>query len=72
VIATRVGTIEDDVRDGENGILCAPDDVESLAEALRRFYAEGKPARLRAGVPAVDAGPAWRAYCAGLVAAGRQ
>jgi glycosyltransferase involved in cell wall biosynthesis len=71
VIATRVGTVEEDVHDGVDGILCAPDDVDALAAALRRFYAEGEPARLRAGVPAVDARPAWRDYCAALLAAGR-
>jgi glycosyltransferase involved in cell wall biosynthesis len=69
VIATRVGTIEQDVRDGVDGVLCDPDDDASLAAALRRFYAEGEPQRLRAGVPPVDAAPAWRAYCTAVLAA---
>jgi glycosyltransferase involved in cell wall biosynthesis len=67
VIATRVGTIEQDVRDGVDGLLCSPDDVAALAETLRRFYAEGEPQRLRAGIPRVDAAPAWRRYCAALL-----
>ncbi|MGH4026611.1 MAG: glycosyltransferase [Pseudonocardiaceae bacterium] len=68
VIATRVGTMEQDVQDGVNGVLCAPDDVAALTAALHRFYADGQPQRLRAGVPAVDAGPAWERYCSTLCA----
>jgi glycosyltransferase involved in cell wall biosynthesis len=66
VIATRVGTVQQDVTDGVNGVLCAPDDVAALTAALHRFYADGEPQRLRAGVPAVDPGPAWQRYCAAL------
>ncbi|MGH4015523.1 MAG: glycosyltransferase family 4 protein [Pseudonocardiaceae bacterium] len=68
VIATRVGTVEQDVQDGVNGVLCAPDDVAALTAALHRFYADGEPQRLRAGVARVDAGPAWQRYCAALCA----
>ncbi|WP_300013422.1 glycosyltransferase [Pseudonocardia sp.] len=68
VIATRVGTIEHDVTDGVDGVLCEPDDVDSLRAAIERFYREGEPARLRAGVGSVDSGPAWDRYCAALVA----
>jgi glycosyltransferase involved in cell wall biosynthesis len=66
VIGTRVGTMEQDVEDGVTGVLCAPDDVDALTEALHRFYAEGEPQRLRKGVSAVDPGPAWQRYCATL------
>lgn len=69
VIATRVGTIEQDVRDGVDGLLCAPDEVASLTDALHRFYTGDTPHRLRAGIPAVDAAPAWRDYCAAVLAA---
>lgn len=69
VIATRVGTVEQDVRDGIDGVLCAPDNVESLVYALRRFYTEGEPGRLRLGVRPVDTGPGWRAYCAAVLTA---
>jgi glycosyltransferase involved in cell wall biosynthesis len=62
VIATRAGTLADHVREGIDGLLCEPDDLESLTEALRRFYAPGEPARLRAGVKPVDAEPHWVAY----------
>ncbi len=69
VIGTRVGTMEQDVRDGVDGLLCTPDDVESLTEALNRFYSDGTAARLRANVPPVDAGPAWVKYCNALLRA---
>lgn len=66
VIGTRVGTMEQDVEDGATGVLCAPDDVASLADALHRFYAENEPLRLRRGVCAVDPRPGWQRYCATL------
>ena len=62
VIATRVGGFPGQIADGVDGLLCEPDDVGSLAEALNRFYAPGEPERLRAGVRPVDPGPAWEAY----------
>ena len=70
VIATRAGTLPDHVRDGVDGLLCEPDDVASLAGALRRFYAPGEPARLRAGVKPVDAEPHWAVYLEQLLACG--
>jgi glycosyltransferase involved in cell wall biosynthesis len=69
VIATRVGTIGEDIHDGVDGIVCEPDDVASLARALDRFYAEGMPAKLRAAVPPVDAAAGWAQYLSGLTAA---
>ena len=62
VIATRAGTLADHVREGIDGVVCEPDDVESLTDALKRFYAPGEPLRLRAGVKPVDAEPHWSAY----------
>ncbi len=38
VIATRTGGVAEVVRDGENGLLVEPGDVEALAEAIRRFF----------------------------------
>lgn len=72
VIATRVGTIEQDVRDGVDGLLCPPDDVAALTQVLQRFYAAGEVQRLTTGIPRVEAGPAWRSYCAALVAPARR
>ncbi|GAA3312962.1 glycosyltransferase family 4 protein [Nonomuraea dietziae] len=60
VIATRVGALADNVRDGVDGLLVEPDDVEALRKAIERFYED--PERLRAGVRAVDPEPFWRTY----------
>lgn len=71
VIATRVGGFEDQIRDGIDGLLCEPDDVGSLTDALKRFYAPGEPERLRASVQPVDHTPLWDAYLAVLTDEGR-
>lgn len=68
VIATRAGALAAHVRDGVDGLLCEPDDVEGLAAALKRFYAPGEPARLRAGVRPVDPAPYWSRYVETLLA----
>jgi glycosyltransferase involved in cell wall biosynthesis len=70
VIATRVGGFPEQIRDGVDGLVCEPDDVGSLAEALKRFYAPGEPERFRAGVRPVDHGPLWAAYLDELLATG--
>ncbi|MFB4306006.1 glycosyltransferase family 4 protein [Actinomadura sp. GTD37] len=62
VIATDVGGFAAQIRDGVDGLVCRPDDVASLASALRAFYAPGEPERLRSGVRPVDHGPLWTAY----------
>jgi glycosyltransferase involved in cell wall biosynthesis len=69
VIATRAGTLADHVREGVDGVVCEPDDVDSLVAALRRFYAPDEPVRLRAGVRPVDSEPHWAAYLDQLLAA---
>jgi glycosyltransferase involved in cell wall biosynthesis len=71
VIATSAGTLADHVRDGVDGLVCEPDDVASLTEALKRFYAPGEPARLAAAVSPVDPEPAWSAYLTELLAVDR-
>lgn len=68
VIATRVGSFPGQIHDGQDGLLCEPDDVASLTEALQRFYAPGEPQRLRAGVGPVDREPLWTAYLKALLA----
>ncbi|RFU40083.1 glycosyltransferase [Actinomadura logoneensis] len=69
VIATRVGGFPDQVRDGADGLLADPDDVASLAAAIKRFYRPGEPERLRAAVEAPDHGPLWDVYLATLTGA---
>ncbi|MER7545763.1 glycosyltransferase family 4 protein [Spirillospora sp. NPDC127506] len=71
VIATDVGGFADQIRDGVDGLVCRPDDVASLAAALRRFYEPGTPERLRSGVRPVDHGPVWAAYIDALTGAVR-
>jgi glycosyltransferase involved in cell wall biosynthesis len=68
VIATRAGTLGAQVHEGVDGVLAEPDDVADLTAALNRFYAPGMPARLRAGVPAVDIGSSWTGYVEVLAA----
>ncbi|TMR05596.1 glycosyltransferase family 4 protein [Actinomadura soli] len=67
VIATDVGGFAAQIRDGVDGLVCTPDDVASLAAALRRFYSPGEPERLRSGVRPVDHGPLWAAYLDALL-----
>ena len=38
IIATDVGSFSDYIIDGENGILCEPNKVNALAEAIKKFY----------------------------------
>jgi glycosyltransferase involved in cell wall biosynthesis len=40
LVSTRVGAIPDVVRDGEEGLLCAPRDIPALTAALRRIVEE--------------------------------
>jgi glycosyltransferase involved in cell wall biosynthesis len=66
VIATDTGSLAAPVTDGLDGIVCRPDDVDDLADAIERFYAEGEPLRLRGNVKPPDSGPAWDRYLAAL------
>ncbi|MBY0237366.1 MAG: glycosyltransferase family 4 protein, partial [Burkholderiaceae bacterium] len=40
VVSTRVGSVQEMVRDGDNGILVPPCDAKALTEALRRIVKE--------------------------------
>lgn len=62
VVATRVGTLPDHVDDGVDGVLCEPEDVSALADALRRLYDDGVLPRLRRGITAHDDEQAWDRY----------
>ena len=49
VIATAAGGVGEVVRDGDNGLLVAPDDAPALADAIERYFADEElRARLRA------------------------
>jgi len=57
VIATAVGGVPEVVRDGQNGLLVAPNDTAALGEAISRFFADpGLRARLSAAAPGSVAG----------------
>lgn len=62
VIAARVGNLDADIIEGRSGFVVEPDDVESLAAALERFYQPGEPERMRAAVTPVNPEPHWRTY----------
>lgn len=66
VIASDIGTLPDDVQDGVDGLLAAPDDVDSLAATLREFYTGDTALRLRAAVRRPDAEPQWSRYLKAL------
>ncbi|MQA94169.1 MAG: glycosyltransferase, partial [Streptosporangiales bacterium] len=69
VIATRAGALADHIREGIDGLLCTPGDVDSLTEALTTFYRDGEPQRLRTAVRPVDPTPYWDKYLPTLVRA---
>jgi glycosyltransferase involved in cell wall biosynthesis len=68
VITTTAGALADQVRDGVDGLTCAPGDVADLARVLREISAPGVAARLRAGVRAIDPEPGWTDYLRALLA----
>lgn len=71
VVVTRAGALADRVSDGVDGLVCAPDDVDDLAAALRRLYDEpGLLATLRQGVRTPDHTGKWERYAEALLAAG--
>jgi len=68
VIATTAGALAEAVRDGVDGLTCAPGDVDDLARALTAISVPETAASLRSGVRAVDPEPYWAAYLKALLA----
>jgi glycosyltransferase involved in cell wall biosynthesis len=68
VITTTAGALAEHVRDGVNGLTCAPDDPGDLLRALTAISAPGEVSRLRAQIVPADPGPAWSAYLQVLLA----
>jgi glycosyltransferase involved in cell wall biosynthesis len=69
VVTTTAGALAEAVRDGVDGLTCAPGDTGDLLRALTEISDPEVARRLRAGVPAVDPGPGWAAYLRVLLAA---
>jgi glycosyltransferase involved in cell wall biosynthesis len=68
VITTTAGALADLVRDGVDGLTCAPGDVADLARVLREISVPETARRLRAGVTATDPAPCWADYLKALLA----
>jgi glycosyltransferase involved in cell wall biosynthesis len=68
VIATTAGSLGTQVHDGVDGLLCKPDDVESLAGAIKHFYEPGVARKLRQSVPEVSADDGWQDYMQAVTA----
>jgi glycosyltransferase involved in cell wall biosynthesis len=66
VITTTAGALAEAVRDGVDGLTCAPGDVDDLARALTAFSVPETAGRLRSAVRAVDPEPGWAAYLRAL------
>ncbi len=62
VITTTAGALAEAVRDGVDGLTCAPDDAEDLLRALKEISDPQTAQRLRAGIITVDPGPCWADY----------
>jgi glycosyltransferase involved in cell wall biosynthesis len=61
-IATRVGSLADDITDGVDGFVVRPEDPDDLAAAIARLYEPGIAEQMRAAVEPVDADPYWQRY----------
>lgn len=67
VVAARAGGVPDLVADGQTGLLCAPEDPESLTHALAALAADGDlRERMGAAGRARAEGWSWRRTTAGL------
>ena len=68
VITTTAGALAEPVRDGVDGLTCAPGDPEDLLRVLKEFSDPQVARRLRAGIPAVDPDRGWDDYLRVLLA----
>lgn len=62
MVVTDVGGLPEIVPDGRAGIVCRPDEG-SIADAVRRMYADGALSRFRAGVAAESKRFSWEEMC---------
>lgn len=68
VITTTAGALAEAVRDGVDGLTCAPGDAEDLFRALKEISDPETVRRLRKGISPVDPEPGWAAYLRVLLA----
>lgn len=68
VLATRVGTFGDQVRDGVDGLLVPPGNQQALTDALRQLAEPGVVQRLRSTVRRPDLSGPWAGYLGRLEA----
>jgi glycosyltransferase involved in cell wall biosynthesis len=68
VITTTAGALAEAVRDGVDGLTCAPGDTGDLLRALKEISDPEVVRRLRAGIPAVDPDRGWDGYLRVLLA----
>lgn len=66
VLATAVGTFGEQVRDGVDGLVVAPDDEAALVKGLERLLEPGVAAAMTRAVPDVDEAGPWARYVAAL------
>jgi len=62
VIASRVGTFPEQVRDGVDGILVPPSDVAAISAAISRIKERGTVDHLASNVPEPDLDGSWHTY----------
>jgi glycosyltransferase involved in cell wall biosynthesis len=62
VIATSVGSLGTQVRNEVDGLLCEPNNVEALAQAIKHFYEPEVAKRLQQAVPEVPTEASWQRY----------
>ena len=68
VVTTTAGALAEAVRDGVDGLTCAPGDTGDLLRVLTEISDPVVLGRLRAGVRTVDPEPGWAAYLRVLLA----
>jgi len=66
VVATRVGGLPEAVRDGETGFLVPPRDPAALAEAIIRFYAEGRETTFGQHIRRHESSRSWEGHAAAI------
>ncbi len=71
VIASRAGTMANQVRDGVDGLLCEAGNLASLINAIQHFYEPGVATKLFANIPTSSADSDWQAYLAALITTDR-